>query len=219
MTSQRIDDLIKVKQIEFAPQTKLPIQIDFYWRDVHLQSISQLSKSSIVISSEIIRELRYDILKLLLSELSIPITFTSYYQSQAVISSKIFLRGKIEQQIAQPYLQQPELLSSIVRSHYWIISFLLDSLEIKYASKSKLFAILLSFIGALLIATIVSLSPLSLLLKITTIFLLVIIWYWLCDRFTKQYLPKLILQQLLFGYLSCNPSRRKLGWRLWRYFG
>ena len=214
--------LIKLPQSQIAPQTKIPAQIDFYFSDRELQDPK--SETFPDLSPQLLGDLRYYSLRPSV-ECSVGgfLSFTSYHlrQSQptAVIRSKISLQGQIRQEVCQAYLQQPELLQSIVNRHHWLVEHICSRLRINYQPKSQLLAVILTILLAIFWLLIAIFLPLSWAWKVSILGFIVAVGYWLSDRFVNRHLASLIWRELLFGSLVHNSARRRFGWLLWRYFG
>ena len=226
MTLNPIDSLISIKKEQITSEIEIPVQIHFNLTKSSLKQISDRRRSlkRLQLSSELLAELRYYSLFRNSGNLKIPLTFTTYYVQQqqkiAVIKTVISLQGKISQQVCRSFLGNPQLLKNLVVNHYWLIDKIDDRIYFKYKNKSFLLTLILSSIICLIIAPfLLYFLNISLPIKLIIIIVIFLLLYWIINLTFKKHLTSFIWQQLLFGFLSKNAARRRLGFILLRYFG
>lgn len=226
MTLNLTDSLISIEKKQLTSNIAIPTRISFNFTENSLEQISDRRQSfkRLKLSPELLADLRYCSLLQNNAGSGIPLTFTTYYVQQeqkiAVIKTVISFQGKISQQICRSFFKNPQLLNDLVVNHYWFIKLICDRLPLKYTNKSFLLTILLSFIISLIIAPfIIYFIALGLPIKLIILLIIFLLLYWTIRLICKKHLTYFIWQQLLFGYLSKNTARRRLGFVLLRYFG
>jgi hypothetical protein len=224
MTLNLTDSLISIQQQQLTSKRSVPTQVNFNFTESSLKAISDRRQNfkRLQLSSELLAELRY--YSLLQNSAANSLTFITYYVQQqqkiAVIKTVISLQGKISQQLCRSFLNNPQLLKDLVINHYWLIENVCDRLYLKYTNKSFLLTIFLSFIISLIIAPlIIYFITFGLPIKLIMLLIIFLLLYCTIRFILKKYLTSFIWQQLLFGDLSKNTARRRLGFVFLRYFG
>lgn len=115
-----------------------PEKVCFYFSDSLLIDLQlwQESNKKIRFSKELLADFYFYVLCEHQNSFPAELNFCSFYQLEreqiAVIHSVISLQS-IEQQIRYDYLQEPQLLDRIIKTHYWVIEQMLAQLKLKRA--------------------------------------------------------------------------------------
>ena len=215
---------ISLEEQRISRHRTIPQQVNFDFNQESLNAIAQMrpNRNSLSFDSELLTNLRYYSLLQCNNVTRSGLTFTSYYwqgeQKIAVISSNVSAQGQILQKIRHDFFVNFSLLEKIIDAHYWSIDQIFKQLAV--TSQKKLY--LLSWILPLLITFLIAILIFIFLSSLFSVKLLSIIIIFILTKFSlqyliKNYLLKLILQQLLFGFLSHNSTRRKFGFILVNY--
>ena len=226
MTLNLTDSLISIEKKQLTSNIAIPTRISFNFTENSLKQISDRRQSfkRLKLSPELLADLRYCSLLQNYAGSGIPLTFTTYYVQQeqkvAVIKTVISLQGKISQQLCRSFLKNPQLLKDLVVNHYWLIEETCDRFSWQYHNKTFLLTLTLSFIISLIITPfLIYFITFALPIKLIILLIIFLLLYCTIRLILKKYLTSFIWQQLLFGYLSKNTARRRLGFVLLRYFG
>jgi len=224
---------ISVEEQRVSRNKTIPQQVNFEFNPENLDAIAQMqvNRNSLSFDAELLTNLRYYSLCQCHNITRSGLTFTSYYrqgeQKIAVISSNISAQGQISQQICHDFFTNFALLEKIIEAHYWSIDQVFWQLPWIIRRKSYV----LSWIVPLLITLgivilifhvlfhILGLNAIiSLLFSAIAILIIFILTKFILQYFIKKFLFKFTLNQLLFGLLSYNHTRRELGFTLLNYF-
>ena len=199
----------------------IPYRIRFELDRDNLSQIDTIRKNNqqIQLDCDRLTNIRYYALLVFHAPDGSELIFTTNYlqnrEQETVIKSAYAASGKISQQIREDSLHNPKLFNSIVKAHHWSISQIITQLPFK----SYRFTKWLPEIIALLITIIISplviyFLPIFYLFKLLIILIILLLLYLLFKHILIAGINKLILHQLLFGWLGVSIKKRKIGLKL-----
>ncbi|MDJ0744851.1 MAG: hypothetical protein QNJ32_16005 [Xenococcaceae cyanobacterium MO_167.B27] len=210
-----IDSCLRIEQQRVSPRRTIPEQIIFDFNQDILDQIIALrnNQQQIELSADNLAELRYYFLVNILESPGLGITFKTYYQKQeekiTIIKSVIYLSGKGEQFIPNEALPFKE---EIIELHYWLIEQIFRQIPFKYQRRNSiLWWSLLGLIFFFLALITFWLMPLVFWVEILLLLVFTDIILRVLPYFLNQYLSSWLLHQLLLGFFSYSPKRRKIG--------
>ena len=120
------------------------------------------------------------------------LTFSTYYQGEAILCSLFFFHGEIINQIGQDYLEDGELLKTIITAHSWLIEQIIVQLKIAYRIDPDWLNWLSWLISCCVVITTVLINLDKFLsLNILLIFLAPLLMCWLLQLGIKRFLRKI----------------------------
>ena len=214
---------ISIEEQRVSRNKTIPQQVNFEFNQERLDAIAQMqvNHNSLSFDSELLTNLKYYSLLQCNNVMRSGLTFTSYYwqgeQKIAVISSNISVQGQIFQKIRHDFLVNFSFLEKIIDAHYWSINQIFNQLAVTSKKNSYLLSWILPLLITILIAIVILIYLSSnFLVTLLSIFVIFILTKFILQYLIKNYLFKIILQQLLFGFFSHNSTRRKFGFILLR---
>ncbi len=127
------------------------------------------------------------------------LTFSTYYQGEATLCSLFFFHGEIINQIGQDYLEDGELLKTIITAHSWLIEQIIVQLKIAYRIDPDWLNWLSWLISCCIVITTVLINLDKFLsLNILLIFLAPLLMCWLLQQGIKRFLRKINSQFSIF---------------------
>ena len=220
-----LDSCIHINRERINRRHIIPNGVHFYLNQDHLREIrqAQTKRLKIQLSPYLLADFRYYILLERQSHIPSAITFSTYYQYDtheiAKVKSIISVEGKVCQQICHDEWKNSQLLQKIVNAHYWLIGQMFSQLPLEKKDASKRLSWYIALILTIVVAPLVFyFLNASILVKLLTVFLLLLIWQELSKIFFITYLRRWILFQLLFGIFSYNSKNRKIGFDLLAMF-
>ena len=212
----RLDSYIHVDEHRINSRQTIPYCIRFELDRDCLSQIDLVSRNrqSIKLESERLTNIRYYALLVFSGRDNSELVFISYYrqnsESTPVVKSAIAASGKISQQILADWYDS-KILDSIIKAHHWLISQIITQLPLKpYVFARWLWEIIALLITIIILAFVFSLISISYGLKILIFLGFFGILYLLLKRIVASLIKRIILNQLLFGWLGRSVRKRKI---------
>lgn len=212
------DSYIQIDEHRASRKRMIPYRIRFELDRDNLSQIDTFRQNNeqIQLSSDRLTNIRYYALLVFHAKDGSELIFTTNYlqeqKQKTVIQSAIAASGRISQQIQEDSLHNPKLFNSIIKAHHWSISQITTQLPLKSYSFSKWLPEIIALLITIIIAPIVIyFIPIFSLFKLLIIFIILLLLYLLFKHILITKLKKLVLYQLLFGWLAGSLKKRKIG--------
>lgn len=211
----RLDSYIHVDEHRINSRQTIPYCIRFELDRDCLSQIDLVSRNrqSVKLESDRLTNIRYYALLVFSARDDSELVFISHYrqnsESTAVIKSAIAASGKISQQILADW-SDSKILDSIIKAHHWLISQIITQLPLKpyyFAWWLLIIALLITIIISALVFSLISISYGFKILMFLAVFGIL---YLLLKRIVASLIKRIILNQLLFGWLGRSVRKRKI---------
>lgn len=220
------DSYIHLDEHRVSRQQMIPYRIRFELNEANLSQINIAKKNnkSIQLECDRLTNIRYYALLVFYADPNSELVFTTNYlqesEQKTVINSAIAASGKISQEIREDSLQNPQLFNNIVKAHHWSISEIIRHLPIKHYRFAKWIpAIIALLITIIVVPLVMYFVPIFYLFQLLIILIFSVVLYLLLEFILIARIKKIVLYQLLFGWLGISVKKRRIGFKLLTFLG